>query len=295
MDIVRLNHSANDTTIFYMIQEGYLQNTNHDAESEIQCQTEIRKGKAMMNTELERQKRLKIMKRRLLAESVFGTRHHALGDKDDFSSTLRREDLIDNKQKQMLNKEDKKQLFLVLCRAIKGAFNPASIIRYTMARIDVTLEDGTIVAKTTKIGIEENLLERNPKVYRAAGLTPFGDTDLGRRLGPYGFSPLETAILEGSYEHYNFAITEIVKQLKIRYYIPMQPKPIITERDYSNSFGGIREVPASSPFCLETEYTRASTLLSWVALWALGFVRASVRARNGGCGSGSSLTHPRRT
>jgi hypothetical protein len=43
-------------------------------------------------------------------------------------------------------------------------------------------------------------------------------------------------------------------------------------------------------FCLETAYMRASTLLSWVALWAFGFVRASVRARNGGCGSGSSLT-----
>jgi hypothetical protein len=28
-----------------------------------------------------------------------------------------------------------------------------------------------------------------------------------------------------------------------------------------------------------------------VALWALGFFRASVRARNGGCGSGSSLAH----
>jgi hypothetical protein len=27
-----------------------------------------------------------------------------------------------------------------------------------------------------------------------------------------------------------------------------------------------------------------------MALWALGFVRASVRARTGGCGSGSSLT-----
>jgi hypothetical protein len=37
-------------------------------------------------------------------------------------------------------------------------------------------------------------------------------------------------------------------------------------------------------------YTRASTRLSWVALWALGFVRASVRARTGGCGSGSSLS-----
>jgi hypothetical protein len=35
---------------------------------------------------------------------------------------------------------------------------------------------------------------------------------------------------------------------------------------------------------------RASTLLSWVALWAFGFVPAFVRARNGGCGSGSSLT-----
>jgi hypothetical protein len=27
-----------------------------------------------------------------------------------------------------------------------------------------------------------------------------------------------------------------------------------------------------------------------MALWALGFIRASVRARTGGCGSGSSLT-----
>jgi hypothetical protein len=43
-------------------------------------------------------------------------------------------------------------------------------------------------------------------------------------------------------------------------------------------------------FCIETAYTRASTLLSWVALWALAFVRASVRARTGSCGSGSSLT-----
>jgi hypothetical protein len=32
-----------------------------------------------------------------------------------------------------------------------------------------------------------------------------------------------------------------------------------------------------------------------VALWALGFVRASVRARTGGCGSGSSLTQRRST
>jgi hypothetical protein len=43
-------------------------------------------------------------------------------------------------------------------------------------------------------------------------------------------------------------------------------------------------------FCIETAYRRASKLLSWVALWAPGFVRASVRARTGGCGSGSSLS-----
>jgi hypothetical protein len=39
-------------------------------------------------------------------------------------------------------------------------------------------------------------------------------------------------------------------------------------------------------FCLETAYTRASTLISGVALWALGFVRASVRARNRVAGVG---------
>jgi hypothetical protein len=35
---------------------------------------------------------------------------------------------------------------------------------------------------------------------------------------------------------------------------------------------------------------RASTLLSWVALWEFGFVRASVWGRTGGCWSGSSST-----
>jgi hypothetical protein len=116
-----------------------------------------------------------------------------------------------------------------------------------MARIDVTLKDGTVVSKRMKEGIEEHLLERNTKVYRAVGLTPFGDSDLGRRLGPYGSSPLATAILEGSFEHDSFAINAIVKQLNRRDDIPMQPIPTITERYHSNAFGGLREVPASSP------------------------------------------------
>jgi hypothetical protein len=89
MDIVRLKRSANDTKIFYMIQAVYPKNTNHDEAPEIQCQTEIRKGKAMMNTELERQKGLTITKRRSLSESVVAKRHPTISDKDYLSSTLR--------------------------------------------------------------------------------------------------------------------------------------------------------------------------------------------------------------
>jgi hypothetical protein len=47
-----------------------------------------------------------------------------------------------------------------------------------MSRINVTLEDGMILAETTKEGIENRLLECNPKVYRYLGLTPFGDTEV---------------------------------------------------------------------------------------------------------------------
>jgi hypothetical protein len=47
----------------------------------------------------------------------------------------------------MINKEYKKRLFLILRRDIKGAINPASIIISPIARIDTTLEDGTILPK----------------------------------------------------------------------------------------------------------------------------------------------------
>jgi hypothetical protein len=39
----------------------------------------------------------------------------------------------------------------------------------------------------------------------------------------------------------------IVKQLKRREDIPMQPRPTITDIVYSNAFGGIREVSVRSP------------------------------------------------
>jgi hypothetical protein len=67
---------------------GYLQNTNHDAASEIKCQSEIRKGKAMINTELERQKGLVTSNRRTLSELIVAKSHPELRDNDDLSSNL---------------------------------------------------------------------------------------------------------------------------------------------------------------------------------------------------------------
>jgi hypothetical protein len=73
----------------------------------------------------------------------------------------------------MINKEDEKRIFLTLRHDTEGAINPTSIIRSPMERIDITLEDSTVMDKTTKKGIKVHLLELNPKVYRASGLTPF--------------------------------------------------------------------------------------------------------------------------
>jgi hypothetical protein len=116
-----------------------------------------------------------------------------------------------------------------------------------MSRIYITQPDGLITTETTKEGIENHLLLSNPKLYRAAGLTPFGYTEIGRQLGPNGSSHLETEILNGTYENDDFAANAIIKQLKRRENIVAMPRPVISERDSSNAFGGIREVSATSP------------------------------------------------
>jgi hypothetical protein len=80
-------------------------------------------------------------------------RHPTLSNNDDLFANLRREDLVESQLKEMINTEDQTRLFLILHRDIKGAVKPASISRSPMARIDVTLEDGTVLDKTTKEGI----------------------------------------------------------------------------------------------------------------------------------------------
>jgi hypothetical protein len=101
----------------------------------------------------------------------------------------------------MVNKEDKKRMFSILRFNNKGSINPASIIISSMSRIYITKQYGSIVSETTKEGIELHLFGRNPKLYRVAGLSPFGATELGRQLGPFGYSPLETQIQEVTFIH----------------------------------------------------------------------------------------------
>jgi hypothetical protein len=125
--------------------------------------------------------------------------HPELSDKDDLRSNLQREDLIENQLKKMIN--------------------PAIIIRSSMSIIDVTQEDGTITAETTNECIGNHLLMRNPKVYRATGLTPFGDMKLGKCLGPNGSSPLATPIL-----------------IKLLPFPLPQPRPRPRARTYAHTF-----------------------------------------------------------
>jgi hypothetical protein len=63
-------------------------------------------------------------------------------------------------------------MFSILIFDIKVSINPAIIIRTSMSRIDITRQDGSIMAETTKEGIERHLLQRNPKLYQSAGLPP---------------------------------------------------------------------------------------------------------------------------
>jgi hypothetical protein len=64
--------------------------------------------------------------------------------------TLALADLAERQIKQMVNKEDKHRIFSVLRFDIKGSIDPASIIRSSVSRIDITQQDGSIIAVTTK-------------------------------------------------------------------------------------------------------------------------------------------------
>jgi hypothetical protein len=104
---------------------------------------------------------------------------------------------------------------------------------------------GKWLHKPKEKGLKTHILERN--LYRAAGLSPFGDTELGRQLGPFGTSPIATQIVEGKFRHEHKFISAIVAQLQRITDIPPIPKPTVIERDFLNAFGGLLEASSSSP------------------------------------------------
>jgi hypothetical protein len=96
-----------------------------------------------------------------------------------------------------------------------------------MLIIDIAQQDGSIIAVTKKKGIEQHLKELNTKLYRDAGLPPFGDTDLGCQLGTFVSSSIATQIFEGSSIHEDKSISAITAQLQRRTDItPMPPPPV---------------------------------------------------------------------
>jgi hypothetical protein len=86
----------------------------------------------------------------ILSKSKVLKNHPYFMGNNYLSSTLELEDLIERQIKQMVNKDDKKRMFSILCFDIKGSINPASIVRSSMSIINITQQDGSIVAKTTK-------------------------------------------------------------------------------------------------------------------------------------------------
>jgi hypothetical protein len=80
-----------------------------------------------------------------------------------------------------------------------------------------------------------------------SGTTPFGHTPLGRQLGDTGYSTLAESILDGSFTHTNPAISAFTSNLLRCQYLPYIPPVKISERIYSNAFGGLREKSSAPP------------------------------------------------
>jgi hypothetical protein len=132
---------------------GYELELDQSSTSEVECQHEIRGGVTIMKEEQGWQKGLV----RTIRQIKSLEKYPYLVGMGDLSSTIALEDLIERQIKQMVNTDDKKRMFSILRFDIKGSINPESIVRTSMSRIDITQQDGSIVAETTKEGIEHGL------------------------------------------------------------------------------------------------------------------------------------------
>jgi hypothetical protein len=121
-----------------------------------------------------------------------------------------------------------------------------SIKRSALRRIDITAND-VVSSLNTKRALEDRLLLRNPKAFRASGLTPFGLTTLGRQLGDTGDSPLDGSVLNGFFTRPNPTIRTFTSNLQRSPSLSDIPPAKISERTFSHAFGGLREKSSASP------------------------------------------------
>jgi hypothetical protein len=79
--------------------------------------------------------------------------------------------------------------------------NPNSTKKSCLNRLDVQIEDGLWRQIVGNYQVEEHLIERNVEQFSHSGATPLGYTELGQALGHTGDTPMDEAILEGTFEH----------------------------------------------------------------------------------------------
>jgi hypothetical protein len=179
-----------------------------------------------------------------LSSDIIDRKYSHLSHLTSLSDKVERDDLIEWKLKYMYEANARRNLFTMLRFDIKGFIDPDSVKRSAITIVDVTI-DVRIAPLTTKIEIEDHLLQRNPQAYWASGNTPFGHTPLGLSLGPTGDSSLANSILNGTFTHPNLAIQAFTSQLRRRPHCPDIPKA--TAKLFSRAFGGLLEKPTSSP------------------------------------------------
>jgi hypothetical protein len=97
--------------------------------------------------------------------------------------------------------------------------------------------------------VEEHLIERNVEQFSHAGAAPLGYTYLGKELGHTGDTPMEEAILDGTFEHESLtdeALAAILKQLRKHPNVQEIIQPIVTKADFKSAFKCVPETTASS-------------------------------------------------
>jgi hypothetical protein len=111
------------------------------------------------------------------------------------------------------------------------------------------MEDGVWRQIVGKYQVEEHLIQRNVEQFSHAGATPLGYMELGQELGHTDDTPMNEAIIEGTFEHDSLSNSALVAIWKKIWKHPAARQiinPIVTEEDFKSAFKCVPEKMASS-------------------------------------------------